>query len=129
MTGVGMTGKANVDEDKQPGDPRGVGFGRASALDSFAARREAAQRRLSSTLRQTEMIDHAVRMLLEQLTEFELSDDSGSLRATARALLSVASGAESYDVTFVDASVHAAIRVRHTTFGLEAEVVRPSSSA
>lgn len=74
------------------------------------------------------MVDHAVRMLEEQLTEYDVPDDRGSLRATARALLTVAFGAEAYDVTFVESPGNAVIRVRHTTFGLEAEVVQPPAA-
>jgi hypothetical protein len=118
-----------VNEDSEPDDlTRGAGFGRGGGVDSLAARREAAQRRLSSSLRQAEMVERAVRVLDEQLIEYSVPDDNGSLHATARALLTIAYGAEAYDVTFVPTTGEAAVRVRHTEFGLEAEVVEPPSA-
>lgn len=115
-----------MDEDIEPGDlTRGAGFGRGGGLESLAARREAAERRLVSSVRQAEMVERALRVLHEQLVECTIPDDNGSLHATARALLDVAYGTDAYDVTLVPTTGQAAIRVRHTEFGLEAEVVDP----
>jgi hypothetical protein len=119
-----------VNEGSEPGDlARGAGFGRGGGPESLAARWEAAQRRLSSSLRQAEMVDRAVRMLDEQLTEYGVPDENGSLHATARALLTIAYGTEAYDVTFVSTAGQSSIRVRHTAFALEAEVVPPPSAS
>lgn len=116
-------------DDEPGGLAQRRGLGRDVSLQSLAARREAAERRLSSAVRQAELIDGAVRMLDEQLTEFGVPDDNGSLHATARALLTVACGTEAYDVTFLPKSGHPAVRVRHSAFGLEAEVLgRPAPS-
>ena len=106
---------------------RGAGFDRGGSLDSLVARREAAQRRLSSSLRQAELVDRGMRMLEEQLTEYGVPDDDGALHATARALLTIAYGTEAYDVTFLPTASETAVRVRHTTFGLETEVVPPDT--
>lgn len=107
---------------------RGAGFDRGGSLDSLVARREAAQRRLSSSLRQAELVDRGMRMLDEQLTEYGVPDDDGALHATARALLTIAYGTEAYDVTFLPTASETAVRVRHTTFGLETEVVPPDTA-
>jgi hypothetical protein len=103
--------------------PRGFGIGRGAGAESFAQRREAAQRRLLSSARQVELVDSAVRALDEQLADYRVADPDGTLHATARALLAVAYGAEAYDVAFAPAHGRVAIRVRRSDFGLEATIV------
>lgn len=102
---------------------RGTGFGRGGGLDSLAARREAAQRRLSSSVRAAELVDCALRGFDEAVAERGVADPDGSLRPTARALLTLAYSVVGYDVTILPAAADVAIRVRHTPFGPEAEVV------
>ena len=115
---------AEVRDDAGPGGlARGMGFGRGGGLDSLAARREAAQRRLSSTVRATELVDCGLRRFDEALAEHGSVDHDGSLRPTVRALLGLAYGTVDYDMTLLPASSDVAVRVRYTTFGPEAEVV------
>jgi hypothetical protein len=102
---------------------RGTGFGRGGGRDSFVERREAAQRRLSSTVRAAELVECALRGLDEAMAEHCVVDRDGSLRPTVRALLGLAYAAADYDVTVLPASADVAVRVRHTPFGPEAEVV------
>ena len=103
--------------------PRAFGVGRGAGAESFAQRREAAQRRLLSSARQVELVDSALRALDEQLADYRVDDPDGTLHATARALLAVAYGAEVYDVAFAPAHGRVAIRVRRSDFGLEAAIV------
>src|SRR3954449_2087103 len=103
--------------------PRGYGVGRGAGAESFAQRREAAQRRLLSSARQVELVDSALRALDEQLADYRVADPDGTLRTTARALLAVAYGTEAYDVAFAPAHGRVAIRVRRSDFGLEAAIV------
>lgn len=103
--------------------PRGYGVGRGAGAESFAQRRETAQRRLLSSARQVELVDSALRALDEQLADYRVADPDGTLRATARALLAVAYGTEAYDVAFAPAHGRVAIRVRRSDFGLEAAIV------
>jgi hypothetical protein len=116
-----MTAEIRHDEALE-GLTRGTGFGRAGGHDSLAERREAAQRRLSSSVRAAELVECALRRYDEALAEHGL-EDHGSLRPTVRALLSLAYGTLDYDVTLLPASADVAVRVRHTPFGPEAEVV------
>jgi hypothetical protein len=59
----------------------------------------------------------------EVVTEHGVVDRDGSLRPTVRALLSLAYDRADYDVTLLPATVEVAVRVRHTPFGPEAEVI------
>jgi len=111
---------------RDPGFPvlaRGVGFGRGGGPESLAERREAAQRRLSSSVRAAELVDCAVRAFDEVMTERALPDPDGSLRASVRAILTIAYDRLGFDVTLVPAPGDLAVRVRHTPFGPEAEVL------
>jgi hypothetical protein len=115
---------AEIRHDAGPsGLTRGMGFGRAGGHDSLAERREAAQRRLSSTVRAAELVDCALRAFDEALAEHGGVDRDGSLRLTVRSLLTMAYGAVDYDMTVLPAAADVAVRVRHTPFGPEAEVV------
>ncbi len=109
-------------EDFQ-GLSRGSGFGRGGGAESFARRREEAQRRVSSSRRQAELVESALRGLEEQLVSRRVADADGQLRATARAMLVVAYASDTYDVAFAPAHGHVAVRIRHTEFGLEADLV------
>jgi hypothetical protein len=100
----------------------GMSFGRPGRLDSVAQRREAAQRRLSSSLRRAQLVDCALRMLDEQLATRSLDDDDNPVRASARALLSVACDTPGFDMTLMPAGGEAGVRVQHTAFGLETHV-------
>ncbi len=114
---------------------RGRGFGRGVGLDSLAERREAAQRRLSSSMRAAELVDCALRRLDEALTDQGVEYLDPSLRATVRGLLHLAYDTPGYDVTLLPAAGDIAVRVQHTPFGPEAEVVdlgtavRPGTAA
>ncbi len=103
--------------------PRAFGVGRGAGAESFAQRREAAQRRLLSSARQAELVDSALRALDEQLADHRVADPDGTVHATARALLAVAYAAEAYDVAFAPAHGRVAIRIRRSDFGLEADIV------
>jgi hypothetical protein len=105
------------------GPSRGMGFGRAGGRESLADRREAAQRRLSSTVRTAELVECALRAFDEALAEHAGVDGDGSLRSTVRSLLTLAYGTVDYDVMLLPPSGDVAVRVRHTPFGPEAEVV------
>jgi hypothetical protein len=107
---------------------RGTGFGRAGGRNSLVERREAAQRRLSSTVRAAELVECALRGFEEALAEHGVVDRDGSLRPTVRALLGLAYGTTDYDVTILPASADVAVRVRHTPFGPEAELVDMAAS-
>jgi hypothetical protein len=102
---------------------RGMGFGRGGGHDSLAERREAAQRRLSSSARTVELVGVALRAFDEAMTERALLDPDGSLRATVRAVLMIAYDKPGFDVSLVPAPGALAVRIRHTPFGPEAEVV------
>jgi hypothetical protein len=117
--------------DPGPGIPalaRGVGFGRGGH-ESLAERREAAQRRLSSSVRTAQLVACALRAFDEALTERGLRDTDGSLRASVRALLTIAYDEPGFDVLLVPAPGVLAVRVRHTPFGPESEVLelRPAT--
>jgi hypothetical protein len=115
---------AEIGRDPQfSGLARGVGFGRGGGLDSLAERREAAQRRLSSSARTAELVACALRAFDEAMSERALPDPDGSLRATVNATLTIAYDRPGYDVTLVPAPGDLAVRVRHTLFGPEAEVL------
>jgi hypothetical protein len=102
---------------------RGVGFGRGGGHDSLVERREAAQRRLSSSVRMAELVACSLRAFDEAMTERALPDPEGTLRASVRATLTIAYDKPGFDVTLVPAPGALAVRVRHTPFGPEAEVL------
>lgn len=102
---------------------RGMGFGRGGGHDSLAERREAAQRRLSSSVRTAELVACAVRAFDEAMAERRLPDPDGSLRASVRATLTIAYDRPGFDITVVPAHGALAVRVRHSPFGPEAEVL------
>jgi hypothetical protein len=102
---------------------RGAGFGRGGGLDSLAERRAAAQRRLSTSARTAELVACALRAFDEAMAEGGVSDVDGSLRATVHATLTLAYDRPGFDVTLVPAPGAVAVRVRHTPFGPEAEVL------
>jgi hypothetical protein len=111
---------------RDPGFPvlaRGVGFGRGGGPESLADRREAAQRRLSSSVRAAELVACALRAFDEAMAEHALPDPDGSLRASVRATLTIAYDRPGFDVSLVPAPGALAVRVRHTPFGPEAEVL------
>jgi hypothetical protein len=105
---------------------RGTGFGRGGGQNSLAARREAAQRRLSSSVRTAELVACALRAFDEAMTELRLPDPDGSLRASVRATLTIAYDKPGFDLTVVPAPGTLAVRVRHSPFGPEAEVLELS---
>jgi hypothetical protein len=101
---------------------RGVGPGRGGGMHSFAERREAAQRRLSSSARAAEVVDVAMRAYDELSQDLGVPDATGSLRAGVRALLGIAYTVPGFDVTLIPTPATFAVRVRHTLFGPEAEI-------
>jgi hypothetical protein len=106
----------------QPRWPTGIGFGRGDA-DSFAQRRLAAEQRLSSSRRMTELVESALGRLDEQLAAHGVQDVGGSLRATARSALLVAYEVPEYDMAIAPARGRIAVRITHSEFGLEVRVV------
>jgi hypothetical protein len=83
---------------------------------------------LSSSLRQAESVDSALRALDEQLADIGEGEKAGILRVSARALLVVAFRQEDYDVTLLPASCGFGLRVRNTTSGLRAEVTETAAA-
>jgi hypothetical protein len=104
---------------------RGMDLGRAESIETLVRRREAVEQRLSSSLRQAELIDGALAELQRQLGALGETGADHTLRASARALLTVAAAAaeERYDATFVLHGSYLAVRVQRTLFGLQADVV------
>jgi hypothetical protein len=107
---------------------RPIDFGRAGSVESLIERQEAAERRLSSSLRQAESVDSALRALDQQLARMGGAEKAEVLRASARALLVVAFRQEDYDVTVLPASCGFGLRVRNTTSGLRAEVTQTAAA-
>lgn len=109
-------------ESDRPGMGRGMDLGRAQSVDTLVRHREAVEQRLSSALRQAELVDRALAELDHQLSDVGrvLPDH---LRASARALLVVAAGEERYDATLVPDGGQVAVRVRKTLFGLQVGVI------
>jgi hypothetical protein len=105
-----------------PALARGVGFGRGGH-ESLAERREAAQRRLSSSVRAAELVACALRAFDEAMAERGLPDPDGSLRANVRATLTIAYDKPGFDVLLVPAPGVLAVRVRNTPFGPESELL------
>lgn len=74
-------------------------------------------------------MDQATRTLDERLAVHGVPDPDGLLHDTARAMLAVAYGVTGYDVAFAPAGGEVAVRVQHTEFGLEVDVVATASTA
>jgi hypothetical protein len=108
---------------------RGMDLGRAESIDTLVRRREAVEQRLSFSLHQAEVVDTALADLdrgLADRAQLECADET--LRASARALLTVALGEVDYDVTLTPARAAVAVRIRHTLFGLQVDVVERASA-
>jgi hypothetical protein len=109
---------------------RGAGFGRGG-VNSFAERREAARQRLTTTARAAMAVDDALQVLDRRLAAsghleaFERLDDDGALRASIRALLTVAHTTPGYDLT-VTHLTGVRVRVRHAEYGLMVDVLGPA---
>jgi len=98
-------------------------LGRTQSIDTLVRHREAVEQRLSSSLRQAEHVNGALAELDHQLTDVGQARADHALRASARALLAVAAGEETYDATLILDGAHLVVRVRNTLFGLQADVV------
>jgi hypothetical protein len=119
--------------DSGPGGlARGAGFGRGG-VNSFADRREAAQQRLTTTARAALAVDEALQILDRRLAAsghletFERLDAGGALRASIRALLTVAHTTPGYDLTLHHLS-GVRVRVRNREQGLAVDVLGPAPS-
>jgi len=117
--------------DSGPGGlARGAGFGRGG-VNSFAERREAARQRLTTTARAAVAVDEALQTLDRRLAAsghldtFEQLDGGGTLRASIRALLTVAHTTPGYDLTLTHGS-GVRVRVRNTEPGLTVDVLGPA---
>ena len=117
--------------DSGPGGlARGTGFGRGG-VNSFAERREAARQRLTTTARAAFAVDEALQTLERRLAmsghldTFERLDTGGALRASIRALLTVAHTTPGYDLTLMHTS-GVRVRVRHPETGLAVDVLGPA---
>jgi uncharacterized membrane-anchored protein len=117
--------------DSGPGGlGRGAGFGRGG-VNSFAERREAARQRLTTTARAAMVVDEALQTLDRRLAAsghletFERLDAGGALRASIRALLTVAHTTSGYDVTLTHGS-GIRVRVRNSDHGLTINVLGPA---
>jgi hypothetical protein len=112
---------------------RGTGFGRGG-VNSFAERREAARQRLTTTARAAVAVDDALQTLdrrlaaSDHLETFESVDTGGTLRASIRALLTVAHTTPGYDLTLTHGS-GVRVRVRNTDQGLTVDVLGPARPA
>src|SRR4051812_2035688 len=102
---------AEIGRDPGPVMARGAGFGRGGGMDSFAERREAAQRRVSSSVRAAELVARALGDFDEVMTSRGLPDPDESLRATVRATLTIAYDKPGFDLTLVPAPGALAVRV------------------
>ena len=74
-------------------------------------------------MRAAELVDCALRRFDEALNDQGVEHFDPSLRATIQGLLSLAYGTPGYDVTLLPAAGDIAVRVQHTPFGPEAEIV------
>jgi hypothetical protein len=102
----------------------GMDLGRSESIDTLIRRREAVEQRLSSSLHQAELVDTALEALDRQLADrSDVRRTDSSLRASARALLTVALADADYDAILMPANVPVAVRIRHTLFGLQIDVV------
>ena len=120
--------------DSGPGGlARGAGFGRGG-VNSFAERREAARQRLTTTARAAVVVDEALQTLDRRLAAsghletFEGLDAGGTLRASIRALLTVAHTTPGYDMTLTHVS-GVRVRVRNSDHGLTVDVLGPARPA
>ncbi|HYY11619.1 MAG TPA: hypothetical protein VE781_11830 [Kineosporiaceae bacterium] len=109
---------------------RGSGFGRGG-VNSFADRREAARQRLTTTAHAAMVVDEALQTLDRRLAAsghlgaFERLDSDGALRASVRALLTVAHTTPGYDLTLTHLT-GVRVRVRHAEHGLTVDVLGPA---
>ncbi len=115
-------------ESDRPGMGRGMDLGRAQSIDTLVRHREAVEQRLSSALRQAELVDGALVELDRRLADAGEVGLDHPLRASARALLVVAIGEERYDATLVPDRGDVALRVRKTLFGLQVDVVHRAAA-
>jgi hypothetical protein len=112
---------------------RGAGFGRGG-VNSFAERREAARQRLTTSARAAVAVDDALHTLDRRLAAsghlgtFERLDAGGALRASIRALLTVAHTTPGYDLTLTHGS-GVRVRVRNADAGLTVDVLGPARPA
>ncbi len=119
-----------IAESGPGGLARGAGFGRGG-VNSFADRREAARQRLTTTARAALAVDEALQVLDRRLTAsghletFERLDAGGALRASVRALLTVAHTTPGYDLTLHHLS-GVRVRVRNTEQSLAVDVLGPA---
>ena len=118
--------------DSGPGGlARGAGFGRGG-VNSFADRREAARQRLTTTARAALAVDEALQTLDRRLAAsghletFERLDADGALRASIRALLTVAHTTPGFDLTLQHVS-GVRVRVRNTEDTLAVDVLGPAA--
>ncbi len=125
-----MEGNDDMIADCGPGGlARGAGFGRGG-VNSFADRREAARQRLTTTARAALAVDEALQVLDRRLAAsghletFERLDAGGALRASIRALLTVAHTTPGYDLTLHHLS-GVRVRVRNTDQNLAVDVLGP----
>jgi hypothetical protein len=99
-------------------------LGRSESIDALLRRREAVEQRLSSSAHQAELVDTALAALDQQLADRRnVRAADSSLRASARALLTVALADADYDATLMPAHMPVAVRVHNTLFGLQIDVV------
>jgi hypothetical protein len=99
-------------------------LGRAESIDTLVRRREAVARRLSSSLHQAELVDTALAALDRQLADgTDVACADSLLRASARALLTVAVGDADYDATLTLAHIPVDVRIHNTLFGLQIDVI------
>jgi|tagenome__1003787_1003787.scaffolds.fasta_scaffold20796584_1 hypothetical protein len=101
-------------------------LGRAESIDTRMRRREAVEQRLSSSRHQAKLVDTALASLDRQLADRgDVACADCSLRASARALRTVALGDADYGATLTPAHVPVAVRIHNTLFGLQI-AIRPS---
>jgi len=124
--------RTTQDSDR-PGLGRRLNLGRTESIDTLVRHRETVEQRLSSSVRRAELVDGALAEFDHQLADMGEASHDHALRASARALLIVATDLEGYDATLVPDSGDLAVRVRKTLFGLQVDVVdcaaaRPSQA-
>jgi len=127
-----MEMRTTQDSD-EPHLDRHPDLGRTHSVDALVQHWETVEQRLWSSLRRAQLIDRALAEFDHQLTDTSEASQDGTLRASVRALLTVAADVDGYDGTLVPDCGHLVVRVRKTLFGLQVDVVdraafRPSES-
>jgi hypothetical protein len=117
-----MEMRTTQDSD-EPHLDRHPDLGRAQSVNALVQHRDTVEQRLWSSLRRAQLIDRALGEFDHQLADTGEASPEDALRASVRALLTVASDVDGYDATLVPDRGYLAVRIRKTLFGLQVDVV------